>query len=96
MANRKISELPEIDYSLVEDVDLITLVHVFEVDPTLRNKRFTFSGLKGYLDQRYLPAAGVPASATASGTAGEIAWDSTHLYICTSANTWKRTTISSW
>ncbi len=38
----------------------------------------------------------VPASATASGTAGSIAWDANYIYVCTAANTWKRTAIATW
>tara|TARA_B100001093_G_scaffold519168_1_gene606932 strand:+ start:10928 stop:12025 length:1098 start_codon:yes stop_codon:yes gene_type:complete len=37
-----------------------------------------------------------PASATAAGTAGEVAWDANYIYICTSTNTWKRVAISTW
>lgn len=37
-----------------------------------------------------------PASATASGTAGEVAWDANYIYICTATNTWKRVAISTW
>lgn len=96
MANRKISELPEISYTLVEDIDLLTLVHVFEVDPALRNKKLTFSGLKGYLDQRYTPVVDVPATATSSGISGEISFDSDYFYVCVSGNTWKRTALTPW
>tara|TARA_Y100000591_G_C21778251_1_gene669522 strand:- start:919 stop:1197 length:279 start_codon:yes stop_codon:yes gene_type:complete len=39
---------------------------------------------------------GTPASATASGTAGEIQYDSNYIYICISTNNWKRVAISSW
>jgi hypothetical protein len=39
----------------------------------------------------------VPASATASGTAGQIAYDAPGtFYLCTATNTWRRTTLSSW
>jgi hypothetical protein len=37
-----------------------------------------------------------PASAAASGRAGTITWDSSFIYICTAANTWKRVAISTW
>ena len=33
----------------------------------------------------------VPSSATDTGTAGDISWDSNYIYVCTAANTWKRT-----
>jgi len=39
----------------------------------------------------------VPSSATDTGTAGDISWDSSYIYVCTAANTWKRTAaLSSW
>ena len=38
----------------------------------------------------------VPSSATASGTAGQIAYDSNYFYIATNTNTWKRSSLTSW
>lgn len=38
----------------------------------------------------------VPASATAAGNPGDIAIDSTHLYVCVASNTWRRVSLSSW
>jgi hypothetical protein len=38
----------------------------------------------------------VPASATASGTAGQIAYDGSYLYVATGSSTWKRALLSSW
>ena len=37
-----------------------------------------------------------PASAAAAGTAGEIAWDASYIYVCTATNTWKRAALSTW
>jgi len=37
-----------------------------------------------------------PASASATGTAGMIAWDSFYIYVCTATNTWKRVAIATW
>lgn len=33
---------------------------------------------------------GVPASASATGTAGEMAYDSSYLYLCVATDTWRR------
>lgn len=38
----------------------------------------------------------VPASATATGTAGQVARDSSYLYVCVATNTWKRVGLSTW
>jgi uncharacterized UPF0146 family protein len=37
-----------------------------------------------------------PASSSAAGTAGEWAWDSNYIYVCTALNTWKRVAITTW
>lgn len=37
-----------------------------------------------------------PASATATGTLGEIRIDASFIYVCTATNTWKRSAISTW
>jgi hypothetical protein len=43
-----------------------------------------------------IATAKTPASATDTGTAGEICWDANYIYVCTATNTWKRTAISTW
>jgi hypothetical protein len=37
-----------------------------------------------------------PASATAAGTQGQIAWDDDYIYICIATDTWKRAAIGTW
>lgn len=37
-----------------------------------------------------------PASATATGTAGQKAYDASYFYICTATNTWRRVAIAAW
>lgn len=37
-----------------------------------------------------------PASATATGLQGEVAWDASYIYVCTATNTWKRVAIATW
>ena len=37
-----------------------------------------------------------PASASAIGTTGTIAWDGSYIYVCTATNTWKRAAIATW
>jgi len=39
---------------------------------------------------------GVPTAAGDPGTAGQIVWDTNHIYVCVAANTWKRANISTW
>jgi len=40
--------------------------------------------------------AHTPASATDTGTTGQIAWDANFLYVCVATNTWKRIAIATW
>ena len=54
MANRRITQFPVIDPGDINDQDVLTLVHVFEVDPALRNKKFSFEQLRLYLDEYYI------------------------------------------
>lgn len=42
------------------------------------------------------PVPATPASASATGTKGTIAFDSSYMYVCVAANTWKRVGIASW
>jgi len=44
----------------------------------------------------YLDTSNVPASASATGTAGTITYNATHIYICTATDTWKRVAIATW
>jgi hypothetical protein len=57
VSNRKISEFPAINGVDLDEQDLLTLVHVFEVDPTLRNKKITFTQFKEYLNEYYAPTS---------------------------------------
>ena len=38
----------------------------------------------------------IPASATAAGTKGDIAYDSSFVYVCVATNTWRRAALSTW
>jgi hypothetical protein len=52
--------------------------------------------LQVFGDRIRIGTAKTPASATATGTDGEICWDANYIYVCTATNTWKRTAISTW
>lgn len=40
--------------------------------------------------------AKTPASATATGEAGQICWDANYVYVCVATNTWKRSPLTTW
>ncbi len=43
-----------------------------------------------------LTTSKTPASAAAAGTVGMICWDASYIYVCTTADTWKRAGIATW
>jgi len=43
-----------------------------------------------------LGASRTPASASDTGTAGTLCWDSSYIYVCTATDTWKRVAIATW
>lgn len=38
----------------------------------------------------------VPATATSTGMAGTVAWDSSFFYVCSATDTWRRVAVASW
>jgi hypothetical protein len=49
-----------------------------------------------YLDTQVGPWVTVPATATSTGVAGQVAYASGFLYVCVATNTWRRTALSTW
>jgi hypothetical protein len=47
-------------------------------------------------DSMIIATTKTPASAGATGTTGQIAWDSSYIYVCVATDTWERAAISSW
>jgi hypothetical protein len=47
-------------------------------------------------DRIRIASSKTPASASDTGTAGEICWDSSYIYVCTATDTWKRAALSTW
>lgn len=43
-----------------------------------------------------IKASSPPSTATDTGVIGQIEWDSSYIYVCVSANTWKRVAIATW
>ena len=49
-----------------------------------------------YGDKIALPTTSPPTASNDPGVVGQIAWDSSYIYVCTAANTWRRALISDW
>lgn len=68
------------------------------VKPTINAMSWgaTLNTALDYLDTKVGPWVAVPATATSTGVAGQVAYASGFLYVCVATNTWKRTALSSW
>lgn len=60
--------------------------------------RTAFDKCNDNFDELYVvaPANGTPASASATGVAGTVLWDSSYIYVCIATDTWKRVAIATW
>ncbi len=47
-------------------------------------------------DSIAIGASKTPASAGAEGVAGQIAWDSSYMYVCVATDTWRRVAHATW
>ncbi len=70
--------------------DITTALINGEMGSVKADQRFQING------QLRLSLNKTPASATATGTKGDVAWDSDYIYICVATDTWKRTALSTW
>jgi hypothetical protein len=42
------------------------------------------------------PTSSVPVTVTSTGTAGQLAYNSSHVYVCVATDTWRRANLSTW
>lgn len=43
-----------------------------------------------------VPNSNAPSTVSDTGTPGQIAWDSGHIYVCIATNTWRRANLGTW
>lgn len=56
----------------------------------------TATSLSVSADSITVTTAKTPASATDTGTQGQIAWDASYIYVCTATNVWVRAALATW
>ncbi len=83
MANRRPLIINASANQIQEITDSDTLTGSFSVDVSGVTGEITLEG-------------SAPASATSSGTAGDIRYDANYLYVCVATNTWKRSALTTW
>lgn len=67
-------------------------IYSLSTSPSILTGNLTINGTGKF----FITNPQTPASATATGTTGQVAWDSNYIYVCVATNTWKRTPISTW
>lgn len=60
-------------------------------DSANSTKNFTVESLKDFII-----TSSAPASASSTGTAGQLAYDADYIYVCVATDTWKRVSIATW
>jgi len=100
MTDRKISELTQITGANVDDAnDELAIVDASasETKAITRAELFTNVSILDVNDDSVrIRSSQTPASASATGTQGEIAWDANYIYVCVATDTWKRVAIGTW
>ena len=65
-------------------------------DSTVLQVRLADDSAYSVLDAQLRAQGTAPATSGAAGTAGDIRYDADYIYVCTAANTWKRSAIATW
>jgi len=65
-----------------------------DVLAALQNGVQAMNALRAVIDAKFPDWVDVPASASATGTPGQVAYAPGFFYICVSANTWQRVAIA--
>ena len=86
MADQKLTELASV--SSVVTTDLLYLVH------TGASKKVTAGQFMSSMATSILVSA--PAFVTSAGTQGQLAFDSSNVYVCVAASTWRRAALTTW
>lgn len=67
-------------------------INSLSTSPSILSGNLTINGTGKF----FITTPETPASAAATGTVGQIAWDSNFIYVCTATNTWKRVALATW
>ena len=70
--------------------------HALNIGYDNTDSGLTASDVKAAVDELSDRRTDAPSSSSDTGTAGQIAWDSSYIYVCVATDVWKRTALSSW
>lgn len=88
--------LSGVNYSGSQSKDLIIGKYNGPSDAYTQWHKFDKTTGRSTLNALTISTPSVPASAGATGTKGQIEYDTDYIYICVATNTWKRVAISTW
>ena len=63
-----------------------------DADALTTDRDFAFPDASG----AFVVRASVPATTSSPGDPGSIAWDGSHVYLCTATDTWVRAALATW
>jgi hypothetical protein len=86
--SKKVSELPTA--SNVASTDRVLVLRSPASGASVRTVAFST------LSANLIVSNTVPATATANGNQGTIAFDSDYFYVCVANNVWKRSSLTTW
>lgn len=75
----------------------ITPLHHDNLDGFVANEHIDWTNASDNLKTSgtfHLTTAKTPSGASDTGTAGQVCWDSSYVYVCIATDTWKRATLS--
>lgn len=75
---------------------VITAANLTTLVSNLQNITKAINNLEQTIGSKFPDWVTVPASSSSSGTAGQIAYDSSYLYICVSSSLWRRVALSAY
>lgn len=86
-----------VDFSITDGVLKVDASSYPNSTPTITGTGVVtkVSSARGFVET-LVQVVAAPATATSTGTVGQIAYDASYLYVCTATNTWVRTPIATW
>lgn len=83
-------------YPQIEEISGTDLMLISDDSKSNGTYSASVTQLSNYVVGQAFAIKTAPASATATGDAGEVRFTSDYIYVCVATNTWKRAEISTW
>jgi hypothetical protein len=77
----------------------VTPIHHDRIDGFVANEHINWTDASSNFKTSgtfHLTTAKTPATAYDTGVTGQVAWDTSYIYVCTATNNWERAAIATW